>query len=71
MATKNIGGMDSISGVDEIVEYQGNYGDFSLLLDHKNTIGEVRVHYLKNLREDWEWVESSSAGKPFVILKRR
>lgn len=57
--------------VEKVVQYQGTYADYSILLERDNAVQEVRVFYLKDLRETWEWVESNKNGKPFVLLKKR
>lgn len=57
--------------VDRVVEYQTPEADFSVITSDWGSVKNIRVFYLKNLREDWEWVDSSSKGVGFVMLKRR
>jgi hypothetical protein len=57
--------------VDEIKEYQTNRADWSILFDAKWQVQDYRYYYLKNLRWDWEYVESCLTGKPFILLKGR
>lgn len=57
--------------VDRIVDYQTPEADKSILLSHETDIQTYRVYYLKHLRDEWEWVDDSKQGTPFVMLKRR
>jgi hypothetical protein len=57
--------------IDGIVEYKTERADWSVLFDAEYQVQDYRHYYLKNLRWDWEYVESSLAGKPFILLKRR
>lgn len=61
----------SMNGVSDIIEYQSPDADVSVLLADGATSQQVRVFYLKNLREDWEWVSHTDDGIGFVLLKRR
>jgi len=63
--------LTNVRGVERVVEYQSNYADKSVILDGEYAIKPLRVEYLKNYRFEWEWVESSTNGKPYVLLKRR
>ena len=64
-------GVEAMESVDKIIEYQSPYADFSVLLSESGTTQPVRVFYLEHLRNNWEWVDDSSGGCGFVLLKRR
>lgn len=55
-------GVEDLASVESVEEYQGSYADFSAILNRPNA-QEVRVHYLKNLREDWHWKGSHTNEK--------
>lgn len=57
--------------VDTVVEYQSTAADYSAILKDEYRTQKYRVYYLKNLREEWEWVDNSDDGVSFVLLKRR
>lgn len=61
----------SVDGVDEVIDYQSNDADKSVLMKGEYGVQQFRVHYLNYLRDSWEWVDDSKKGKPFVLLKRR
>lgn len=63
--------IDNKDGVDKVIEYQSPYADLSVLLSEEGRTQEIRVYYLKHLRDDWEWVDASDEGVGFVLLKRR
>jgi len=71
VATHELGMSLEMDSVDEIIDYQTAEADKSVLLNYSSDIHRYRTYYLKNLRMDWEWVDSSKKGKPFVLLKRR
>lgn len=57
--------------VDAILEYQNHYADYSVILSEEGRKQNIRVHYLKHLRDDWKWVDGTDDGVGFVLLKRR
>jgi hypothetical protein len=57
--------------VDEIIDYQSNAADKSVLLKDNYRTQRFRPYYLRNLRFEWEWVDDSDTGKAFVLLKAR
>lgn len=66
-------GLADLDAVERVVQYQGAFGDWSAILNGGRKQA-VRVHYLKNLREEWKWVDdnqSEDEGVGYVILKRR
>lgn len=70
---KNPEGVEDLDSVKSVEEYQGSYADFSAILNRPNT-QQVRVHWLKNLREEWEWMGSHTDEKHdngHVQFKRR
>lgn len=50
-------GVEDLDSVESVKEYQGSYADFSAILNRASS-REVRVHYLENLRDEWEWKDS-------------
>jgi len=60
-----------LPGIERVVEYETNYADKSVILTDDYVLQSFRYEYLQNLRDEWEWVESSTEGTPFVLLKRR
>jgi len=70
---ENFGTIAESDGVSEITPYKGSYADFSIIM-RRPMKTEIRVYYLRNLREDWEWVEDrydEEHGNGFILLKRR
>jgi len=63
--------VSDVDPVDRVIEYQSPSADVSVLMKDGYGTQNFRVYYLKQLREDWEWVDNSEKGKPFVLLKRR
>lgn len=60
-------------GVDEIVDYQTPFATKSIILNRKMAQA-IRVFYLQNLREDWEWVDgywNELYETGHVLLKRK
>jgi hypothetical protein len=66
-------GVEDLDSVDRVVEYQTSYADFSAILNRASHM-EVRVHYLKNLRDDWKMVdyyENKRHRSGHVLFKRK
>jgi hypothetical protein len=63
--------INDLPGIERIEDYQSDYADKSIILTEDYVMQSFRYEYLQNLRNEWEWVESSNEGKPFVLLKRR
>jgi hypothetical protein len=49
-------GLEDLRTVEEVVEYQTGYADYSAILNEADHT-EVRVHWLKNLRNEWKLVD--------------
>lgn len=66
-------GLDDLDTVDRVVPYQSNAADFSAILTGEATsTREVRVFYLKNMRDEWEWAfDNVNELAGFVAFKRR
>jgi hypothetical protein len=62
--------LERFDEVDDVLAYQGQYADKSIVLA-EHFIQTLRANYLRELRDDFEWVESNTTGQPFVLLKRR
>lgn len=52
--TNELHNLTELRTVDEVVEYQGGYADYTAILNEANK-QEVRVYFLKHLRDEWEW----------------
>jgi len=64
-------GVEDLPGIERIVDYQTPEADKSVILTEEYVMQSFRYEYLQNLRDEWEWVDSSKEGKPFVLLKAR
>lgn len=64
-------GLEDLPGIERIVDYQTPEADKSVILTEEYVMQSFRYEYLQNLRDEWEWVDSSKEGKPFVLLKAR
>ena len=66
-------GVEELRSVRDVVEYHGNHADCSALLNEANT-QEVRVYFLQNLRDNWQWVDDHTSERHengFVQFKRK
>jgi transposase len=61
--------LNNADEVDQIVEYQSGYADYSIILSEIGTKQFVRVFWLRYLRDEWEWVQGTDDGVGFVLLK--
>lgn len=57
--------------VDQIVEYQSGYADYSIILSEIGTKQFVRVFWLRYLRDEWKWVDGTDDGVGFVLLEEK
>ena len=66
-------GLDELNTVDRVVEYQTHAADYSAILDgDASSTQEVRVFYLKHMRDEWEWAfDDVNELAGFVAFKRR
>lgn len=65
---------EQLRSVDQTFFYQGSFADFTVMLNEgESNTSEVRVHYLRNHRGDWELVDDSrdAPGRTLVWFKRR
>jgi hypothetical protein len=66
-------GVEELDSVEEIVPYRSQYADYSAILGRASHM-EVRTHYLRNLREDWEIVDyytNDRHDNGHVLFKRK
>lgn len=63
--------LTKLEAVKKVVKYQTQGADYSILLADTSRVQNVRVPYLEQLREDWEWVDATNKGVGTVLLKRR
>lgn len=57
--------------VDQIIEYQTPFADYSIILSDVGRKQFVRVFWLKHLREDWKWVQGTDDGVGFVLFQEK
>jgi hypothetical protein len=65
------GELEGLDYVKRTHDYQTPEADISVELARKNGVSKFRVYYLKNLRDEFEWVDSWKTGAPCVLLKAR
>jgi len=63
--------LDKSLYVKAILEYQSPGIDYSVILRKGRRIIEVRVYWLRHLRDEWEWVDYNDAEESYVLLKQR
>lgn len=66
-------GLDELGSVEKVVPYMSQYADYSAILGRASHM-EVRTHYLRNLRDEWEIVgydTSERYDNGFVLFKRK
>lgn len=64
-------GLENIN-VKEILNYQGPRADTTFVLGHSSDVQRLRTFYLRNKRDEWEWVDSNSAEpNPYVQIKEK
>lgn len=49
-------GVQNLDGFDRVEAYQGSYADCTVFVKAPVYLQELRVHYLKELREDWHYI---------------
>ena len=66
-------GLNDLQTVDRVVPYQTNAADFSAILtDDAVSTQEIRVFYLKHMRDEYEWAfDNVNELAGFVAFKRR
>jgi len=58
--------------VKEVLDYQGPRADRTFVLEHSSDVQRLRTHYLRNKRDEWEWVDSNSdEPNPYVQIKEQ
>lgn len=57
--------------VKAILEYQSPGIDYSVILKEGRRVTEMRVYWLRDLRDEWQWVDDSDGDESFVLLKQR
>jgi len=63
--------IDQLS-VKEELDYEGARADKTYVLEHSYDVQRFRVYWLKNKRDEWEWVEANSdEPNPYVIIKNK
>jgi hypothetical protein len=70
---EEIRSFEELQSVDSIAEVQDSYADYVIILDSSRT-NEVRVHYLENFRNKWEWVDSATNDRHdngYLQIQRR
>lgn len=64
--------LEGLQTVERVVEYQTPEADISAVLTPAATsTQEVRVHYLRELRDEWHWVDDFTSEQAGAVLLRR
>jgi len=63
--------LDDERFVKAILDYQSGGVDYSVLLREEFRVQQMRVFWLRELRDEWRWVDDSSGEESFVLLKHR